>query len=90
LDSTAKEFKLGLVDPGQFTIECDEDDADAGQLAAMAAQVAGTQKQFKLTLPNGKTATFNAYVKKTSSQGGVDAVVKRSIELRISGSITWA
>lgn len=90
LDSTAKEFRLGLVDPGQFAMEIDQDNADAGQVAARAAQASGAQKQFKLTLPNGKTATFNAYVKKFSSQGGVDTVVKASMDLRITGSITWA
>lgn len=90
LDSTAKEFMLGLVDPGQFTMEVDLDQSDAGQLAVRAAQVSGVAKQFKLTLPNSKTATFLAYVKKMSTQGGVDAAVRNSVDLRITGSITWA
>jgi len=90
LSSTAKEFKLGLVDPGHFQMEMDQDNSDAGQVALLAAQTSGAMKQFKLTLPNTRTATFNAYVKKASSKGGVDAIVKRSTEFRISGSITWA
>lgn len=90
LDSTAKEFEIGLQDPGQFTVEVDEDDTDAGQQALLAAQAASTQKQFKLTFPNAKTATFNGYVKKVGTQGGVDAVVKRAIDIRITGSITRA
>ena len=45
---------------------------------------------FKLILPNGNTATFTAYVKKFNSQGAVDQAIRRSAELRISGSITWA
>lgn len=92
LSSTAKEFALGLVDPGNFTIEVDQDLGDAGQLALRAAQVAGTTKGFKLILPAGvtPTASFSALVKKFSSQGGVDAVAKSSIELRITGPITWA
>jgi hypothetical protein len=54
--------------------------------------VAGTTKGFKLILPAGTTptASFNALVKKVSSQGGVDAIVKSSAELRITGAITWA
>ena len=47
-------------------------------------------KSFKLLLPNGNTATFTAYVKKFNSQGAVDQAIRRSVELRISGSITWA
>lgn len=90
LSSAAKEYRLGLVDPGQFSMELDQDNADAGQLALRAAQVAGTLQQFTLTLPNGKVASFNAFVKKFSSQGGVDQVVKGQVDLRISGAVTWA
>ena len=64
--------------------------ADAGQLALMTALVTGVAKSFKLLLPNGNTATFTAYVKKFNSQGAVDQAIRRSAELRISGSITWA
>ncbi len=89
-DSTAKEFILGLFDPGQFTIEVDQDNSDAGQIALMTAQVTGLLKNFKLLLPNGNSATFTAYVKKFNSQGAVDQAVRRSADLRISGPITWA
>ncbi len=89
-DSTAKEFILGLFDPGQFTIEVDQDNSDAGQIALMTAQVTGLLKNFKLLLPNGNSATFTAYVKKFNSQGAVDQAVHRSADLRISGPITWA
>ena len=92
LSSAAKEFSLGLVDPGHFTVEMDQDLGDAGQLALRAAQASGATKSFKLILPAGTTptASFNALVKKVSSQGGVDAIVKSSAELRITGAITWA
>lgn len=92
LASAAKEFSLGLNDPGHFTIEVDQDLGDAGQLALRAAQISGATKGFKLMLPAGATptASFNALVKKISSSGGVDAIVKSSIELRITGAITWA
>lgn len=90
LDSTAKEFRLGLVDFGQMSITIDQDNSDPGQQACRTAQVAGTLKQFKLTLPNAVTATFNAYVKKFPTSGGVDAVVKSTMDLRISGAVTWA
>ena len=71
-DSTAKEFILGLFDPDAFSIEVNQDNSDAGQLALMTALVTGVAKSFKLLLPNGNTATFTAYVKKFNSQGAVD------------------
>lgn len=89
LSSTAKEYRLGLVDNGKFSIEVDYDGADNGQLACKAAQVAGTLKNFKLTLPDTHTYTFTAFVKKVPLSGGVDQVVKiSSIDLRISGAVT--
>ena len=89
-DSTAKEFILGLFDPGAFSIEVDQDNSDAGQLALMTALVTGVAKSFKLLLPNGNTATFTAYVKKFNSQGAVDQAIRSSAELRISGPVSWA
>lgn len=90
IQSTAKEFLLGLQDPGQFSMEIDLDQADAGQLALLAAQASGAIKQFRLVLPNAKTATFNGYVKKVGAAGGVDQAVKRAVDIRVSGSVVWS
>lgn len=88
LDSVAKEFRLGLVDSGQFTFEIDYDSANAGHIALRAKQVSGVLSNFKLTLPNATVITFTGYVKKFSLGGGVDAVAKTSVDIRISGAVT--
>jgi hypothetical protein len=88
--SAAKEKRMGLPDEGNFTIEVDMDTLDAGQSAMLTARSAQTQKQFKLTLPNANTATFSGYVTKIAASGGVDAVLKRSIEMAITGAVVWA
>ena len=90
LASTAKEFALGLVDPGQFSVNVDQDNSDAGQIALRAKQQSGAISNFKLVLPNGNTASFTGFVKKFGTQGGVDALVKSAVDIRISGSVTWA
>lgn len=90
LDSTAKEVRMGLVDYGQLQIEMDQDNSDSGQTAMFTAYTASTLKQFKITLPNANTATFSAYVRRFSSQGGVDQILRRQAELRINGAVTWA
>lgn len=89
LGSTAKEFRVGLEDNGQFNVELDRDLADVGQTALLAARDSQDAKLFKLTLSNGTNATFTGYVKKFSMSGGVDAVVKGSVDIRISGAVTW-
>ena len=55
----------------------------------MTALVTGVAKRFKLLLPNGNTASFTVYVKKFNSKVAVEQAIRRSAELRISGSITY-
>ena len=92
LASVAKEFRLGLTDPGHFQFEYDQDNGDAGQVALRASMVAGTLKSYKLILPSGSlpTASFSAFAKSASSASGVDQVAKGSTQLRISGAIAWS
>jgi hypothetical protein len=88
LSSTAKEYRLGLTDPGQFTIEIDYDGTNAGHVALRAKQQSGLLSNFKLTLPNAQNITFTGFVKKFALAGGVDAVAKTAVDIRISGPIT--
>lgn len=91
LDSTAKEFRLGLQDWGTFSFDVNKDFTDPGQVALDTAKRTATLKTFKLTLPNLKTKTFDAYVKNTPLEGGVDAVLKATgVSLRITGDVTDA
>ncbi|GLC92317.1 hypothetical protein Tamer19_17250 [Cupriavidus sp. TA19] len=91
MDSTAKEFLLGLQDWGSFTFDVNRDFNDAGQQAVDAAKRAGTKKTYKLTLPNGKTKTFDAYCKNSPLEGGVDQLLKTTgITLRITGDVVDA
>lgn len=90
--STFKEFIMGLTDGGALSIDLDLDNNDAGQVAARAKYGSKQLVAFKVILPSGTTptATFNAYVKKFSVQGQVDATVKGSIDLRLSSAVTWS
>ena len=88
LDSVAKEFRLGLTDAGQFTINIDYDNSNAGHIALRARQVSGLLTNFKFTLPNSNAITFTGFVKKFSLAGGVDAVTKTAVDIRVSGAVT--
>jgi len=87
--SLAKEIRLGLVDFGQLQIEVDHNLQDPGQARVQQQYVAGALTNFILSLPNGDTASFQGFVRKFSMQGGVDQVVKRQLDVRISGPVTW-
>jgi hypothetical protein len=91
LDSTGKEYLLGLVDGGNVQIEVDLDNSDLGQAKLLLAYQSGNSKAFKLTLPNGAVASFTAFVKQYPVSLGVDQAVKRGgITLRVTGAVTWA
>lgn len=91
LDSTAKEFLLGIADPGQFTATIDQDLTDAGQAACLVAKDARTLKSFVLTLPNAATVTFSGYVMRFGIAGGIDQKVKvPSMDIKISGAVVRA
>ncbi|MBF0583299.1 MAG: hypothetical protein HQL80_03575 [Magnetococcales bacterium] len=87
MESTAHEVMLGLPNEGSFTMEFDYNAADSGQIALKAAKNSGAKKSFKLTCPDGSTATFAAFVKKFSKSGDVKGVQKGSCTLRITGTV---
>lgn len=88
LDSTAKEYRLGLADSGQFTFNIDYDSTSAGHIALQAKKVSGVLSNFKLVLPSSQVITFTGFVKKFSLAGGVDAVAKTAVDIRISGAVS--
>jgi hypothetical protein len=92
LNSTAKEFKLGLVDSGGFTFAMNTVLSDPGQTAVRTSRDTSTSRQYKLTLPSGtpSVATFTAFAKQVPVAGGVDAKVQSNVSLRITGPVTWA
>lgn len=88
LDSLAKEFLLGLVDQGQFSLEMDYDYDNTGHIALRAKQVSGLISNFKVVFSTGRVINFSGFVKKFTLTGGVDAVVRSAVDLRISGPVT--
>jgi hypothetical protein len=88
LDSVAMEFIAGLVDNGKFGFEVKRIKTDPGQIALRAALVSGALKGFRLTLPDTTVATWNALVKTMPVGGGVNAVMKGKVDLKISGAVS--
>ncbi|MDH6185482.1 phage tail tube protein [Polaromonas sp. CG_23.6] len=90
LDSTAMEYISGLVDEGKFGFEIKRLKTDAGQMAVRAARTSGVLTGLKLTLPDAAVATFNVLVKSVPTAGGVNALLKGSVDTKISGPVVWS
>lgn len=90
LDSTAMEYISGLVDEGKFGFEMKTLHADVGQLAVRAARSSGAVKTLKLVFPDAVVATFDVLVKSVPVTGGVNALLKGSVDTKITGPVTWS
>jgi hypothetical protein len=93
LSSTSKEFLAGLRDNGQATVGFHVDQDDAGQMVLRSSFAASgnSPSPFTITLPNGKTRTFNAFCMNYGEPTlGVDGIFTGSATLRITGDIVYA
>lgn len=91
LDSTAKEFTLGLIDYGSFSVDWRVDYANAGQDDIRAAALSGATKTLKVTFPDASTAQFACVIKNADRiSGGVDGLVDGGFTAKITGPVTFA
>lgn len=90
LASSAKEKIAGMNDNGQLSFECNFIPSNAQHLALRTAKENGTQVPVKIVFTDtGNTEwAFDAIVTGFSVSGAIDGVVKGSVTLEISGSIT--
>ena len=89
LNSTAKEFVVGLIDNGSVTCDLFYLKTDPGQAALLAAFNAGTVKSYKLTDPVGSNYTFTAGITKFGviPDAAVDGVLTGAVDFQISGPV---
>ena len=90
LDSKAKEKRIGLQDPGNYSLTFDADDTDPGQLALIAARASQSVVVCKQVYPGGlKIRAFQAVVQKVSEpSAGVDKVLSSTATIVVTGPIS--
>jgi hypothetical protein len=86
-DNQAKEFKPGLKDFGEASFVVNWLDA-AGHDQILSDFDASTIAEWKYEYSNGKTETFNAYVKGMEKSIAVEDPVRMTVTLRCSGAST--
>lgn len=88
LDSTAKEYRLGLQDFGTLSFEALAVFDDPGQQALVSALASPSAYDFKLEYPDGSFDLFSALVKQWNLAGGTDDVLTRNGQIRLTGGVT--
>ena len=87
MQSTAKEFRMGLQDYGTWQMDVNYLTGDAGQTAMRAAKASRVLTNFRATLSDDTVVTFSGYVGSAPISGGVDAKIDGSFTIRISGDV---
>jgi hypothetical protein len=85
LQSTMKEFLMGLPDEGSVALELNCAFGNAGQQACRAARTARSLKPFRMTYSDGCIQTWSGFVMTFTSGLAVDDKVSASVNIRISG-----
>lgn len=93
-DSEAMEYIAALPDNGEVTAEMNFIASDEQQQGLRADLRAGTLRNFKIVLPDHATSpttvAFSAIVTKAPEiAGSVNAVLRGSMTLKVSGRATW-
>lgn len=90
-DSTAKEFLTGLEDPGQVQVEINYSPDDATQDTLWGLKDSGELRTWRIKLSGASPNPyfqFTATVQQFQVNFQTDDVVRATVTLRVSGSIT--
>lgn len=91
LGSAAREIIMGLPDEGTAGVTGFLDTTDTtGQIAMRDANAAQSKERFRVTLVDGATCTFQAFVTQFSFDVVADNLVPFNSQLRITGPKVWA
>lgn len=85
--SDAKEFRLGLDDPGQFTFSGHWVQTDAAHAVLRAAAIDKQSRLFIVTFPDTSTFSALGFVSQRSFSAAVDGVVTSSFTVRLTGAV---
>lgn len=91
LGSTSKTKQMGLPDEGQVSLDCIYLSTDTGQINLRTDRASRTKRRVAIKLTDASSSLYHgeAYCTGFSLQGGVDDVMKASINLELTGPITW-
>lgn len=89
LDSTAREYVLGLKDEGSFSLTINYIPANTVHAQLRTAWANRTLMQFRVTFADSGTTVweFDGYVTGFSQNAGVDTVLEATVGIKITGAI---
>jgi len=89
-DSTWREHLATIADGGDVSFDINYIPSDTSQQALRAAVADHTNHQFKVTFTDGSTATFDGFVTSFEIGAPVADKLTASVEIKITGPVTWS
>lgn len=86
--STAKEFRLGLDDPGQFTFNGHWVQTSEAHAVIRQGALDKQSRLFVVTFEDGSTFSALGFVSQRSFSAAVDGVVTGSFTIRLTGAVS--
>lgn len=87
LGSDAEEIRPGIPRFGNISLDIDWNTDEDSHALILAQHLSRAKCRFRLTLPDGEVDSFQGYVMKVPSAGGVDKVVTGTLDIRITGAV---
>lgn len=87
IGSKAKEYALGLSDPGTFAMSGNWKTDDAAQQALLTAHADKLPRVFKATFPDKSTFVFAGLVDQYTWSADVDNIVTGTFNVQVTGEV---
>lgn len=84
------EYIQGMFDPGEAAVELNWIPGNATDLILIALRASGARRDHRVTLPNGRTFTFPAYVKSYSPSTPIGDKMSLTANVKMAGAGVWA
>ena len=91
LNSTRKEFLMGLPDEGELSLDVVYLTTDTGQIKLRECRAARTKSHFALKMTDTAITQVDAdcYVLGLTIQGGIDNAIKGTVNFKITGPLNY-
>jgi hypothetical protein len=84
-----KEFKAGLIDPGEVTFQINYLEDNALHMRLASDQATFTERNYKKVYKTGKFYAFRGYVKNFGPKEPTDGLQTSDVAIRLTGAPTF-
>ena len=89
LNSTSKEYLVGLQDAGEFSLEMNYVPFDPAIVEMRAAKLDAKVRAFRIDFPDGSVFAFRGFIRSVPFQTDYQSAMSGSATVKITGATVW-